>query len=54
MQIALLKKYVRQPLVFNQVQLSLEQSQLIDQALCMNNKATEFSINRDGSAQSSH
>ena len=49
MQIELLKKYVRQPLVFNQVQLSLEQSQLIDQALYMNNKTTEFSINRDGS-----
>ncbi len=50
MQIDLLKKYVKQPLVFNQVQLSLEQSQLIDQALYMNNKTTEFSINRDGSA----
>ncbi len=49
MQIELLKKYVRQPLVFNQVQLSLDQSQLIDQALYMNNKTTEFSINRDGS-----
>ncbi len=50
MQIELLKKYVKQSLVFNQVQLSLEQSQLIDQALYMNNKTTEFSINRDGSA----
>ena len=49
MQIEMLKKYVQQPLVFNQVQLSLEQSQLIDQALYMNNKTTEFSINRDGS-----
>lgn len=48
MQIELLKKYVRQPLVFNQVQLSLDQSQLIDQALYMNNKSTDFSINRDG------
>ncbi len=48
MQIELLKKYVKQPLVINQVQLSLEQSQLIDQALYMNNKQTEFSINRDG------
>ena len=47
MQIELLKKYVRQPLVINQVQLSLEQSQLIDQALYMNNKTTEYSINRD-------
>ncbi|SDI98827.1 Predicted oxidoreductase [Lachnospiraceae bacterium G41] len=50
MQIELLKKYVKQPLVFNQVQLSLEQSQLIDQALYMNNKTTEFSVNRDGNA----
>ncbi len=50
MQIELLKKYVKQPLIFNQVQLSLEQSQLIDQALYMNNKSTEFSINRDGNA----
>ena len=48
MQIELLKKYVKQELVINQVQLSLEQSQLIDQALYMNNKTTEFSINRDG------
>ena len=48
MQIELLRKYVKQPLVINQVQLSLEQSQLIDQALYMNNKTTEFSINRDG------
>ncbi len=50
MQIELLKKYVKQPLIFNQVQLSLEQSQLIDQALYMNNKTTDFSINRDGNA----
>ena len=50
MQIELLKKYVRQPLVINQVQLSLEQSQLIDQALYMNNKTTDFSVNRDGNA----
>ena len=49
MQIELLKKYVKQPLVFNQVQLSLEQSQLIDQALYMNNKTTDLSVNRDGS-----
>ena len=48
MQIELLKKYVKQPLVFNQVQLSLDQSQLIDQALYMNNKTTDFSVNRDG------
>ncbi len=50
MQIELLKKYVKQPLVINQVQLSLEQSQLIDQALYMNNKTTEYSISRDGNA----
>ena len=50
MQIELLKKYVKQHLVINQVQLSLEQSQLIDQALYMNNKTTEFSVNRDGNA----
>lgn len=50
MQIELLKKYVRQPLVINQVQLSLEQSQLIDQALYMNNKTTDLSLSRDGSA----
>ncbi len=48
MQLELLKKYVKQPLVFNQLQLSLDQSQLIDQALYMNNKTTEFSVNRDG------
>ena len=50
MQIELLKKNVRQPLVINQVQLSLEQSQLIDQPLYMNNKTTGMSVNRDGSA----
>lgn len=50
MQIGLLKKYVKQPLVINQVQLSLEQSQLIDQALYMNNKTTDMSVSRDGSA----
>ena len=50
MQIELLQKYVKQPLVIDQVQLSLEQSQLIDQPLYMNNKTTDLSINRDGSA----
>ena len=48
MQTELLKKYVKQPLVINQVQLSLEQSQLIDQTLYMNNKTTDMSVNRDG------
>lgn len=50
MQIELLKKYVNQPLIINQLQLSLEQSQLIDQSLYMNNKGTEMSAMRDGSA----
>ena len=50
LQIELLKKYVKQPLIFNQLQLSLEQSQLIDQPLYMNNKETDMSINRDGDA----
>ncbi len=47
LQIELLKKFVKQPLVFNQLQLSLEQSQLIDQALYVNNLQTERSISRD-------
>ncbi len=50
MQIELLKKYVKQDLIINQVQLSLEQSQLIDQALYMNNKTTDMSVDRDGNA----
>ena len=50
MQIELLKKYVKQPLKINQLQLSLEQSQLIDQDLYMNNKTTEMSVMRDGGA----
>ncbi len=50
MQIELLKKYVKQPLKINQLQLSLEQSQLMDQALYMNNKTTEMSLMRDGQA----
>lgn len=49
MQIELLKKYVQHPLVFDQVQLSLDQSQLIDQALYMNNKTTDMSYSMDGS-----
>ena len=47
MMFEVLKKYVRQPLVFNQLQFSLEQSQLIDQALYVNNLTTERSIDRD-------
>ena len=50
MQIELLKKYVKQPLKINQLQFSLEQSQLIDQDLYMNNKTTDMSIMRDGGA----
>ena len=50
MQIELLKKYVKQPLKINQLQLSLEQSQLIDQGLYMNNKTTDMSVMRDGQA----
>ena len=50
MQIELLKKYVKQPLKINQLQVSIEQSQLIDQGLYMNNKTTEMSVMRDGSA----
>lgn len=50
MQIELLKKYVKQPIKINQLQLSLEQSQLIDQGLYMNNKTTDMSYMRDGSA----
>ena len=47
MMLEVLRKYVRQPLVFNQLQLSLEQSQLIDQALYINNLTTDRSIDRD-------
>ncbi len=46
-QLELLKKYVKQPLVFNQLQLSLDQTQLLDSALYLNNLTTERSIDRD-------
>ena len=46
-QLQLLKKYVKQPLVFNQLQFSLDQSQIIDQTLYLNNKTTDRSIDRD-------
>jgi len=46
-QLMLLKKYVRQPIVFNQLQFSLDQSQLIDGGLYLNNLTTDFSIDRD-------
>ena len=47
MELELLKRYVKQPLVFNQLQFSLEQSQLIDQPLYLNNLTTERSVDRD-------
>lgn len=47
LQMELLRKYIKQPLVFNQLQFSLEQSQLIDQALYVNNLTTERSLDRD-------
>ncbi len=46
-QLMLLKKYVRQHLVFDQLQFSLDQSQLIDGGLYINNLTTERSIDRD-------
>ncbi len=46
-QLELLRKYVRQPLVFNQLQFSLDQTQLIDGALYLNNLTTDRSIDRD-------
>ena len=46
-QLELLKKYVKQPLVFNQLQFSLDQSQLIDADLYLNNKTTDRSASRD-------
>ena len=46
-QFELLKKYVKQPLLFNQLQLSLDQTQLLDPGLYINNLTTERSIDRD-------
>ncbi len=46
-QLELLKKFVRQPLVFNQLQFSLDQTQLIDGGLYLNNLTTDRSIDRD-------
>jgi len=46
-QLELLRKYVEVPLVFNQLQFSLDQTQLIDNGLYLNNLTTERSINRD-------
>lgn len=47
MMLEVLRKYVRQPLIINQLQLSLEQSQLIDQSLYLNNLSTDRSTDRD-------
>ena len=46
-QMELLKKYVKQPLVINQLQFSLDQTQLIDPGLYLNNLTTERSLDRD-------
>ena len=46
-QLELLKKYVKQPLVFNQLQFSLDQTQLIDPGLYLNNCTTDRSTDRD-------
>lgn len=48
MQIELLKRYVRQPLVFNQLQLSITNTGMIDAGLTVNMKI-DASIDRDGS-----
>lgn len=46
-ELMLLKKYVKQPLVFNQLQFSLDQTQLIDGAMYLNNLTTDRSVDRD-------
>ncbi len=46
-QLELLRKYVDRPLVFNQLQFSLDQTQLIDGGLYLNNLTTDRSIDRD-------
>ena len=47
MMLEVLRKCIRQPLVINQLQFSLDQSQLIDQTLYVNNLTSERSIDRD-------
>lgn len=47
MQIDVLKKYVKQPIIINQLQFSLKMSHLIDPLLYVNME-TDFAINRDG------
>ena len=46
-QLELLRKNVKQPLIFNQLQFSLDQTQLIDGGLYLNNLTTDRSICRD-------
>lgn len=46
-QLEMLKKYVNQPLVINQLQFSLDQTQLIDPGLYVNNMTTDRSTDRD-------
>lgn len=48
MQIELLKKYIKQPLIFNQMQISPAHTPMITSGLEVN-MATEGAINRDGS-----
>ncbi|MEP7291486.1 MAG: aldo/keto reductase, partial [Chloroflexota bacterium] len=48
MQIELLKKFVRQPLIFNQLQLSITNTGMIDAGINVNMEI-DPSINRDGS-----
>ena len=47
MLLEVLRKYIRQPLVFDQLQFSLDQSQLLDQTLYVNNLTTDRSVDRD-------
>lgn len=48
MQIELLKKFVKQPLIFNQLQLSITNTGMIDAGVNVNMEI-EASVNRDGS-----
>jgi predicted oxidoreductase len=48
MQIQLLKKYVKQPIVSNQLQLSITNSNMIAQGIHVN-MADDMAVNRDGS-----
>ena len=48
MQIELLKKYVRQPLIFNQLQFSLMHTGMVDQGIYVNMKCPQ-SVDHDGS-----